>query len=166
MVECDGSLSRAELASTLGRKPASLRVPLRWLVDAGLLNRVGHGVYALPSDFARRVEDAREMGREPEADRLQIARHAREREAYRRRDELPAEPVPQRPPDGTVADLEHVPEPEPALVSALREYLRLNPELVAEGPSWLANTLWAYERVTGKPTREAVEVALAELEAA
>jgi hypothetical protein len=166
LVECDVPLSRSELASKLGRKPASLRAPLRWLIDAELLERVSRGVYALPSDFARRVEDAREMGREPEADRLQIARHAREREAYRRRDELPAEPVPQRPPDGTLGDLERVPEPEPALVEALREWLRLNPQMIAEGPSWLANTLWAYDRVTGKPTREAVEVALAELEAA
>ncbi len=65
-----------------------------------------------------------------------------------------------------MGDLERVPEPEPALVEALREYLRLNPQLVAEGPSWLANTLWADDRVTGKPTARDVEVALAELEAA
>jgi hypothetical protein len=162
LVECGSSLSRSELASKLGRKPASLRAPLRWLVDTGLLERVGHGVYALPADFARRVEDAREIGREPEADRLQIARHAREREAYRRRDESPPVRRPLRPPHGTVGELERVPEPAPALVAALREYLALNPRLVEEGPSWLSVALWAGDRVLqGKPTPEAVEAALA-----
>jgi hypothetical protein len=87
VVECSGVMTRSEIAASLGRKPESLRAPLRWLVDAGLLERVGHGVYALPADFARRVEDAREAGREPEADRLQIARHERERDGWRRRNE-------------------------------------------------------------------------------
>jgi hypothetical protein len=210
LVECDSSLSRTDLASRLGRKPASLRAPLRWLIDAELLERVARGVYALPADFARRIEDAREMGREPEADRLQIARHANQRDAFalawargevvskkrlgearrhrdvgelgrrdrdvgelgrrdrdvgelgrRDRDRIRPE---ERAPSGTVAELERVPEPEPGLVNALREYLRLNPRLVDEGPSWLGNTLWAYERVQGKPTREAVEAALAVIE--
>jgi hypothetical protein len=178
LVDCDGPLSRAELASKLGRKPASLRAPLQWLTDNGLLERVARGVYALPSDFARRIEEAREIGREPEADRLQIARHAGQRDAFalawargevvskerrarRDRDRIRPE---ERAPSGTVGELERVPEPAPALVAALREYLTLNPRGADEGPSWLANTLWSYERVTGKPTPEAVEVALAELE--
>jgi hypothetical protein len=180
LVECDSSLSRAELASKLGRKPASLRAPLQWLTEAGLLVRVSRGVYALPADFEERVEDARELGREPEADRLQIARHANQRDAFalawargevvskkrrdrRRRDRDRIRPE-ERHASGTIAELERVPEPAPALVDALRDYLTLNPRLVDEGPSWLAGTLWAYERVTGKPTREAVEAALAVLE--
>jgi hypothetical protein len=161
LAECSGTLSRAELASRLGRKPASLRAPLRWLVEVGLLERVGHGAYALPSDFARRVEDARELGREPEADRLQIARHARERESYRRKDARPADTVPERQPHGTVGELERVPDAPPELVAALRDYLRLQPRLVDEGASWLAVALWSAERVEVKPTALAVEAALA-----
>jgi hypothetical protein len=139
---------------------------------------VARGVYALPSDFARRIEEAREIGREPEADRLQIARHAGQRDAFalawargevvskerrarRDRDRIRPE---ERAPSGTVAELERVPEPAPALVDALREYLTLNPREARQKPSWLANTLWAYERVTGKPTPEAVEAALAVIE--
>ncbi len=200
LVECGSSRSRSELASKLGRKPASLRAPLRWLVDAELLERVSRGVYALPSDFARRIEDAREIGREPEADRLQIARHANQRDAFAlawargevvskkrlaklrrhlededqgrrdldledqaRRDRVRIRPE-ERAPAGSIAELERVPEPAPALVAALREYLTLNPREAYQKPSWLAGTLWAYDRVTGKPTREAVEAALAVLE--
>jgi hypothetical protein len=178
LVECPGSLSRAELASRLGRKPASLRAPLRWLVDAELLERISHGVYALPADFARRIEDAREIGREPEADRLQIARHANQRDAFalawargdviskerrarRDRDRIRPE---ERAPSGTIAELERVPEPAPALVDALALYLERNPREARQEASYLALTLWAYDRVTGKPTREAVEAALAVLE--
>jgi len=164
LVECDVPLSRSELASKLGRKPASLRAPLQWLTEAGLLVRVSRGVYTLPADFARRVEDAREVGREPEADRLQIARHARQREAYRRRDESPADTVPQRQPHGTVGELERVPDAPPELVAALREYLRLQPRLVDEGPSWLAVALWSGEYIAVKPTTLAVEAAIAEIE--
>jgi len=65
-----------------------MRAPLRWLVDAGLLVRVRHGYYALPADFAGRWEDSRELGGEPEADRQQIADHDRDRDAYRRRNEV------------------------------------------------------------------------------
>ena len=110
LVECDSSLSRAELASRLGRKPESLRAPLKWLVDAGLLTRVGHGIYAVASDLQERVEDAREIGGEPEADRLQIARHDRERDAYRRRHTLKPTPhLANREADGFISELERVP---------------------------------------------------------
>jgi hypothetical protein len=195
LVECDSPLSLAELAAKLGRNPAGLHAPLRWLIDAELLERVGYGVYALPSDFARRIEDAREMGREPEADRLQIARHANQRDAFalawargevvskkrlakrrrhgaddvhggredhhRDRDRIRPE---ERAPSGTIGELERVPEPAPALVAALREYLTLNPREARQKPSWLGNTLWAYERVQGKPTPEAVAAALSAIE--
>jgi len=83
VVDCEGEIALAELAARLGRKPASMRAPLRWLVEAGLLVRPRRGIYAVPPDLAQRLEDARELGQEPEADRLQMARHVRERNAYR-----------------------------------------------------------------------------------
>jgi hypothetical protein len=89
VVECErsgaGEMSRSELAARLGRKAASLREPLRFLVEIGLLIRVRRGFYAAPEDLARRLEDVRELGREPEQDREQIANHARQRTAYRNR---------------------------------------------------------------------------------
>jgi Bifunctional DNA primase/polymerase, N-terminal/Primase C terminal 1 (PriCT-1) len=77
-----GELSRAHLAEALGRKPASLREPLRWLVDAGLIIRPHSGYYALPQDIQQRIADAREMTEEPRSDRLQLAGNHRERRAY------------------------------------------------------------------------------------
>ena len=177
LVECGGQLTRAEIAARLGRKPASLRASLRWLVRAGLLERVGRGLYALPSDFARRVEDAREIGREPEADRLQIARHDLEREAFgeawargevvskerrarRDRDRIRPE---ERTPSGTLGDLELVPDPAPELLEALRLALLRWPDHAGDYPLWWASTLYVEDYLPTKPTTAAVEVALAVL---
>jgi hypothetical protein len=108
LVEC-GSLSRKELAAKLGRKPESLRAPLKWLVDAGLVCRLSRGVYDVPDDLRERVEDAREISGEPEADRLQISRHDRERDAYRRRNTLKPTPhLANRKADGFISELERV----------------------------------------------------------
>jgi len=98
------------LASRLGRKPEGLRVPLKWLVDAGLLCRLGRGIYGVPDDLRQRVEDARQISGEPEADRLQIARHDRERDAYRRRNTFKPTPhLANRKADGFISELERVP---------------------------------------------------------
>jgi hypothetical protein len=96
VAECGegAEVSRQALADRLGRKAASMRAPLRWLVEAGLLVRVRRGHYALPDDFARRWEDSRELGGEPEADRQQIADHDRDRDTWRRRNEVRPERAP------------------------------------------------------------------------
>jgi hypothetical protein len=85
VVECPTSIKRSELAERLGRKPDSLKKPLAWLVDNGLLIHTGYGRYAAPEDLERRIEDARELAGEPLADRLQMQRHERQRESYRKR---------------------------------------------------------------------------------
>jgi hypothetical protein len=177
VVDCDRVVSRSEIAAKLGRKPASLRVPLRWLVEAGLLERAGRGLYVPPSDLARRIEDARDIGCEPEADRLQITRHDREREAFgkawaqgevigrerrERRDRTRIRPE-ERTPAGTVADLERVPDPDPDLVEVLRHALVLWPDHADDYPSWWASTLHVEGFLPTKPMPKAVEVALAAL---
>jgi hypothetical protein len=97
------------LASRLGKKPESLRAPLKWLVEAELLERVSRGVYDVPDDLRERVEDARQISGEPEADRLQIARHDRERDAYRRRNTFKPTPhLANRKADGFISELERV----------------------------------------------------------
>jgi len=98
------------LASRLGKKPESLRAPLKWLVEAELLERVSRGVYDVPDDLRERVEDAREISGDPQADRLQIARHDRERDAYRRRNTFKPTPhLANRKADGFISELERAP---------------------------------------------------------
>ena len=159
VVECPG-VSRLELAQRLGRKPASLKKPLKWLVDAGLLERTGWGRYDVTAIFSERLDDLRAAGGEPEADRLQILNHSRQREGYRNRHKIKPEPVPVR----TTAELERVPDPDPGLVGALGDFLRRNPRRRDEQPSWFAVALWAEDLLERKPSPLEVEVALAELD--
>jgi hypothetical protein len=159
VVECPG-ISRSEVAQRLGRKPASLKKPLKWLVDAGLLERTGWGRYDVTAIFSERLDDLRVAGGEPEADRLQMLNHNRQREGYRNRHKIKPEPVPMR----TTAELERVPDPDLDLVDALREFLRRNPRRQDEQPSWLAVALWAEDLLERKPSPLEVEVALAELD--
>jgi hypothetical protein len=74
--------------------------------------------------------------------------------------------------DGYLGELERIepPKPEPDeglsdLAVALRDYLEREPRRSGETPSWLANTIWAYELVEGKPTQYHVAAALGELAA-
>jgi hypothetical protein len=48
-------------------------------------------------------------------------------------------------------------------VIAVRDYLERHPERTSETPSWIANTLWAYELVEWKPNQYDVAAALGEL---
>jgi hypothetical protein len=159
VVECPGIL-RSELAQRLGRKPASLKKPLKWLVDAGLLERTGWGRYDVTAIFSERLDDLRAAGGEPEADRLQILNHNRQREGYRNRHKVKPEPVPVR----TTAELERVPDPDPGIVDALREFLHRNPHRRDEQPSWFAVALWAEDLLERRPSPLEVEVALAEID--
>jgi DNA-binding MarR family transcriptional regulator len=109
------SAKRSELAAMMGIKPDSLKKRLKWLHDAGLIVRTGHGRYAATEKLERQVEDARELAGEPEDDRAQIGTHAREREAYRRRNEKEHESEP------TEAGLENVRNSRERLEQFLRE---------------------------------------------
>jgi predicted ArsR family transcriptional regulator/DNA-binding transcriptional ArsR family regulator len=76
--------------------------------------------------------------------------------------------------DGYIGELEQIdlPKPEPEkpelsdLAITLRDYLERYPKRARETPSWIANTLWAYELVEGKPAQYHVAAALDELSAA
>lgn len=88
--------------------------------------------------------------------------------------EPPPEALPELPTgaDGFISELEHL-EPESEIIAAamdlsplagaLRDYLERNPGDAYRPASWLAVTLWAYDLISGKPTREEVAAALQEL---
>jgi Bifunctional DNA primase/polymerase, N-terminal/Primase C terminal 1 (PriCT-1) len=82
-----GEVKREALAEMQGVKPASLRAPLRMLLELGLIVRVRRGIYKAAPDPETRVEDARELTGEPLDDRLQVIRHNTERAADRYRRE-------------------------------------------------------------------------------
>jgi DNA-binding transcriptional ArsR family regulator len=160
-----GSATVAELAAALHKtRTRDLRRRTIARLEAAHVVECSGDTVALSRDWLDALDREREISGEFAAYQRDMRRFNAQREAYRRRYEQPAEPVPARPPSGTIAELERVPDPAPALVGALREYLTLNPRGAYEGPSWLAGTLWAYSRVQGKPTREAVEAALAAIE--
>jgi hypothetical protein len=50
-----------------------------------------------------------------------------------------------------------------APIEVQKYYLERHPERINETPSWLANTLWCYGLVEGKPTQYQVAAALGEL---
>jgi hypothetical protein len=104
-----------------------------------------------------------------------------------RLEEPPVEqPQPPHDADGFIKDLERVegdpryPPPWPGLcpgkreplegptalsplAQAVRDYLERNPHDAQEPAGWIANTLWCLDLVSGKPTREEVLTALAEI---
>jgi hypothetical protein len=128
--------AKRDLASLKGVKPGSLTKPLRWLLDAGLIVRTSRGRYAVADALEQRVEDARELAGEPEADRLQIIRDALDRAKYRHW--LAGSPTPATPPASEAAyqrsrarhERENArprPEPTPAadrLQEAVRDHVR------------------------------------------
>jgi predicted ArsR family transcriptional regulator len=75
--------------------------------------------------------------------------------------------------DGFISELERIEPPKselgdglPELAIAVRDYLEHHPQRTSETFSWIATTLWAYELVEGKPSRDDVAAALGELAAA
>jgi len=181
LYEIAGPLRDAQVAERIGYKRLrDLRHRyLDPLSEAGIIVTTGDGRRALSAEWCdalqrRRVEDG-----EIEAARLQKIRHKEQQAGFREawakgevisraefarrqqnRDRIRPE---ERTPSGTYTDLERVPAPDPELVAALRAFLERNPRRGGEKPSWLAVALWAGDHVEGKPTAEAVEVALYEL---
>jgi DNA-binding IclR family transcriptional regulator len=82
-VECP-SVSRAELAAKLGKKPDSLSRPLRKLVDRGLIERCGKGRYRPTDNWQQLLDGERTLTGEKLAERLDERQFEREREAYQR----------------------------------------------------------------------------------
>jgi hypothetical protein len=72
--------------------------------------------------------------------------------------------------DGFIGELKRIEPPKSELddglselAIAVRDYLEHHPQRTAETPSWIATTLWAYELVEGRPSRDDVAAALRSL---
>jgi hypothetical protein len=162
-----------------------------WAISVGYSERQGEirgDKYSTVQLRARRARSAEGLtvtfvaesgvvASENERLRLDRKRHERERGAFRRLLALSGPEADEacrallnvldgerETPDGKIADLQWVTGANLELVEALRSYLDRNPRRREEYPSWLSVTLWAHGYLPYKPTPEAVEQALAEVE--
>jgi hypothetical protein len=141
------------------------------LIVAGLVKRTEEG-YMPTTNVEEVLKEELEVSGCNDAAKLQQERHDREREAYRTRQAHKPEESVEVESFDFIEELEDfeewMPEPTMPLLSPLavvvREYQERNPSSRREAPSWIANTLWAYELYPGKPTRFDVTSALEELE--
>jgi putative DNA primase/helicase len=167
-----GVLTLAEIAAALGvARPRDLLRrdgPLVRLQAAAVVECSGHTV-SLAADWSSALEDERERAGEISAYRRDMARYARETEAYRGRHGNPADYSP------TEAGMDKAREerdrrhqearqrPVSPLAEAMRDYLQRNPHHADEPAGWVGSTLWAYQLYDGKPTPAESKHALEEL---
>ncbi len=183
-----GPMALEDLAEALGSKrPRDLRrrVVSR-LEAAGVV--VAHNTgrmetISLAHDWLDRLNAEREAAGELDAYRRDRQHYKDEQDAYREHlaGNHPTEDAPTAAdlaelrrdrPDGTISELERVPDTEEAdegvdveILAALADYLCIHPHRRREAPSWLANYLWSEELVEGRPTPDEVSAALAMLPA-
>jgi hypothetical protein len=171
----EGAVSLSFLSERTGvRKNNLKRRYMNQLIVAGLVKRTKEGYMETPN-VEEVLKEELEVSGCNDAAKLQQERHDREREAYRLA--VQNQPLvdgnieePQRVEEEVsdeeaiedFSDCEMTPLLTP-LAIACRDYLERNPSRRNETPSWIANTLWAYDLHPGKPTRHEVAVALGEL---
>ncbi len=161
-----GSATVEELADALHKsRTRDLRRRTVARLEAAQVVECSGDTVALARDWLDALNIERENAGEIDAHRRDMARFAREREAYANRDSIKPGPVPERPPDisaGSIEELHHVEDVAPELVEALAAYLDRNPRRRDEAPSWLSVAMWADGYLPEKPAPAAVEVALIE----
>ena len=171
-----GELAMRDIADVLHRKrPRDIRRRnLPMLEDAGILT-VDGDVVTLADNWLERLEDARRLGLEVEADELAVTRLDIKRKAYHGRDRFPKadEHYANVGADGFIKDLEPLTvesvktgasdAPVSPLAAAVRDYLERSPKDADQPPGWIGSTLWALDLFGGRPTPRDVQAAIDEL---
>lgn len=174
--ELAAALKRRRARDLVRRKetPKGHDGPVIMLEEAGIVTvSEADNVVSLTDDWLERLDEARELGGEREADEVARERYKIKSKAYRNRNKTePDHHYANVGADGFVEDLE--PEEAPAasaatvaavspLAAAIRDYLAINPGDACEPPGWIGSTLWALDLYPGKPTPAEARVAIAEL---
>lgn len=134
-------------------------------------------IVVLAGDWLEALSVEREATGEIDAKRRDMARYAREREAYRNREKTkPEYHHANVRADGYVGDLRladsksgedvNPASEQPKLsdiAKAVRDYLEKNPCHACQPPGWIGTTLWACDLYPGKPTPIEVRAAIEEL---
>jgi len=171
-----GVLTLADLCEVLHRKRArDVRRRVLPMLEAAGVIEVEADTLRLAADWSERLEDARRIGGELEADELAERRRKMNSRAYHRRNDTPkSEPSPEgleavrRSRERREAHLRAAagpPESRPLspLAVAVRDYLDKNPRDARQPPGWIGSTLWALELFDGKPTPAEARAAIEEL---
>jgi hypothetical protein len=143
------------------------------LEEAGIIETCDDAI-TLAADWWERLEAARRVGGELEADELAEQRRRDKSRAYRNREKV--EPTPHwtnTGADGHIEDLHpacHLPAESSKcggdvspLATAIRSYLDSNPRDACQPPYWIGVTLWAHDLYDGKPTTAECRGAIEEL---
>jgi len=172
ILDAGGSCGIPELmrrfAGKRTRKRDYVRRQLQPLTDPAIIEIAGEAV-TITEDWREALENAREQGKEPEANKKQKDDIKRQRRAYRadiRPDKAPTEADMEaerkkRGPDYFREREEEQAEPVSRLAAAMHNHLCQNPGNTAEAPSWVANYLWAMQII---PKRVSVAEAKAAME--
>jgi DNA-binding HxlR family transcriptional regulator len=163
-----GRMHINELAGALQRKRArDIRRRLLPMLEEAEIITVDGDTVSLTADWLDRLEEARRIGGEIEAERDARRRYLDKSRAYhKRRETKPDHHYVNVGADGWIEDLLPADAPEPELsplAAAMRTYLERNPHDAKQPPSWLGLTLWAHDFCDGKPTPEESRAALEEL---
>jgi DNA-binding transcriptional ArsR family regulator len=171
-----GSASVVEMCEVLHRsRPRDLRRRVLPVLEEAHIVAVEDGVVTLASDWLQRLDEARELGGEIDAEELARTRGELKSEAFRSQDKV--EPTHHyandSDADGHIGKLRLVGEPADtaeeeetpisSLAAAVRDYLEVHPRDACQPPGWIGSTLWAYELHPGKPTAAEIRAAIEEL---
>ncbi len=160
-----GTLTLTKLCEVLHRNRARdvRRRILPMLEEAGILTVAGDTVTLAP-DWLDRLEDARELGGELEAEAIARRKYEKKSRGYHARDKTPPaeEPPPLMGPE-RVAEIiaERAKAKLSPLAACVRDYLERTPRDACQPAGWIGSTLWALELFEGRPTppetRDAIE---------
>jgi DNA-binding transcriptional ArsR family regulator len=151
-----GSASVAGLCEALHRtRPRDLRRRTLPMLEEAYIITVEGDEVTLAADWLQRLEAARELGGEIDAENRARTRSRLKSEAFRNQDKVePTHHFANDPnADGHMGELSLVDEPGAAdeeetpaspLAAAVRDYLDVHPSDACQPPGWIGVTLWAY----------------------
>ena len=170
-----GSASVEAICEVLHRsRPRDLRRRTLPMLEETRIIAVEGDTVTLAADWLQRLDEARELGGEIDAEDLACTRGRLKSEAFRNQDKVEPTPHFANDPgaDGHIGELRLMDEraeaneeesPISPLGSAVRDYLDIHPSDACQPPGWIGSTLWAYELYPGKPDAAEIRAAIEEL---
>jgi hypothetical protein len=175
-----GSATVEEIADFLQvKRSRDLKRRVIYRLEIASVVECSGDIVVLAADWLKALSIERDAMGEVDAQRRDMARYAREQEAYRSRRETKPDPHHANVrADGYVSEL-HPTYGDPVeerskpgsgharvlsdLAESIHDYLEKNPFNACQPPGWIGTTLWACDLYPGKPTPIEVKAAIKEL---